>query len=289
MSRGGRYDTVVAHREENRRQLERCDQDARDGQLLGREAATQTKSILKRPQEATVEEQFEPQVGQCEAVILDDEDDLVEDVVEPNYASVSAVTRSRKENPVLIKRKAKLEKQAVREEKLVKSKTIRAGNLVAKRVPVTDAMEIDEVEEIVQPVVAPEDYGKVVKKPKARLPTDNDAPELKKSSNREAQLDMFLELGRRLATSVVVDRIPLQTLLYIKGIREGFLTNTEGGQKIEQVVNIRSAAIEAYIQRKEIVRSPVLTCTLSGPWGEIIVKGVVDTGAEVNIMSLEVA
>jgi len=39
MSRGGRYDTVVAYREENRRQLERCDQDARDGQLLGREAA----------------------------------------------------------------------------------------------------------------------------------------------------------------------------------------------------------------------------------------------------------
>ena len=57
---------------------------------------------------------------------------------------------------------------------------------MAKRVPVTDAMEIDEVEEIVQPVVAPEDYGKVVKKPKARLLTDNDAPELKKSSNREA-------------------------------------------------------------------------------------------------------
>jgi hypothetical protein len=63
MSRGGRYNTIVAHREENRRQLERCDQDARDGQLLGREAATQTKSILKRPQEAIIEEQFEPQVG----------------------------------------------------------------------------------------------------------------------------------------------------------------------------------------------------------------------------------
>jgi hypothetical protein len=55
------------------------------------------------------------------------------------------------------------------------------------------------------------------------------------------------------------------------------------------VVNIRSAAIEAYIQRKEIVRSLVLTYTLLGPWGEIIVKGVVDTGAKVNIMSLEVA
>jgi hypothetical protein len=58
---------------------------------------------------------------------------------------------------------------------------------------------------------------------------------------------MFLELKRRLATLVVIDRIPLQTLLYIKGIQEGFLTNIEGGQKIEQVVNIRSAAIEAYI------------------------------------------
>ena len=75
---------------------------------------------------------------------------------------------------------------------------------------------------------------------------------------------MFLELKRRLATSVVVDRIPLQTLLYIKGIREGFLINIKGGQKIEQVVNIRSAAIKAYIQRKEIVRSLVLTCILSG-------------------------
>ena len=49
----------------------------------------------------------------------------------------------------MIKRKAKLEKQAVREEKLIKPKTIRAGNLIVKRVLVTDAIEIDEVEEIV--------------------------------------------------------------------------------------------------------------------------------------------
>ena len=70
-------------------------------------------------------------------------------MVELNYASVSIIIRSRKENPVLIKRKTKLEKQAVREEKLTKLKTIRAGNLMAKRVLVIDAIEIDEVEEIV--------------------------------------------------------------------------------------------------------------------------------------------
>ena len=49
----------------------------------------------------------------------------------------------------MIKRKAKLEKQAVREEKLIKLKTIRAGNLIVKRVLIINAMEIDEVEEIV--------------------------------------------------------------------------------------------------------------------------------------------
>jgi hypothetical protein len=70
-------------------------------------------------------------------------------VVELNYASVSTITQSRKENPVLIKRKAKLEKQAVREEKLIKLKTIRTSNLIVKRVLVIDAMEIDEVKEIV--------------------------------------------------------------------------------------------------------------------------------------------
>jgi hypothetical protein len=37
-----------------------------------------------------------------------------------------------------------------------------------------------------QLVVAPKDYRKVIKKPKTRLPTDNNAPKLKKSSNREA-------------------------------------------------------------------------------------------------------
>jgi hypothetical protein len=57
-------------------------------------------------------------------VVLNNKDDLVEDIVEPNYASVSAITQSLKENPILIKRKAKLEKQAVREEKLTKPKTI---------------------------------------------------------------------------------------------------------------------------------------------------------------------
>jgi hypothetical protein len=41
----------------------------------------------------------------------------VEDIVELNYASVLVVIRSRKENPVLIERKAKLEKQAVYKEK----------------------------------------------------------------------------------------------------------------------------------------------------------------------------
>jgi hypothetical protein len=94
--------------------------------------------------------------------------------------------------------------------------------------------------------------------------TDNDALELKKSSNREAQLNIFLKLKRRLTTSIVVNRIPLQTLLYIKGIREGFLINIKRGQKIKQIVNIRFTTIKAYIQRKEIIRSLVLTYILSG-------------------------
>jgi hypothetical protein len=47
-------------------------------------------------------------------------------------------------------------------------------------------MEIDEVKEIVQPVIVSEDYRKVVKKLKIRLFINNDALELKKSSNREA-------------------------------------------------------------------------------------------------------
>ena len=70
-------------------------------------------------------------------------------MVEFNYASVLAVTQSRKENPILIERKAKLEKQAVREEKLIKLKTIQAGNLMTKRVLIIDAIKIDEVKEIV--------------------------------------------------------------------------------------------------------------------------------------------
>ena len=82
------------------------------------------RSILKRPQEAIVEEQFKPQVNQYKAVILNDEDDLVEDVVEPNYTFVLAITQSQKENPILIERKAKLEKQAICKEKLAKPKTI---------------------------------------------------------------------------------------------------------------------------------------------------------------------
>ena len=47
-------------------------------------------------------------------------------------------------------------------------------------------MEIDEVEEIVQPAVTLKDYRKVIKKLKVRLLINNDALELKKSFNREA-------------------------------------------------------------------------------------------------------
>jgi hypothetical protein len=57
---------------------------------------------------------------------------------------------------------------------------------MAKRVLVIDVIEINEVEEIVQLVVAPKDYKKVIKKLKTRLPINNNAPKLKKSSNREA-------------------------------------------------------------------------------------------------------
>jgi hypothetical protein len=54
---------------------------------------------------------------------------------------------------------------------------------MAKRVLVIDAIEINKVEEIIQPVVAPKDYRKVIKKPKTRLPTNNNTLKLKKSSN----------------------------------------------------------------------------------------------------------
>jgi hypothetical protein len=54
---------------------------------------------------------------------------------------------------------------------------------VAKRVLVIDGIEINKVEEIVQPVIAPKDYGKIIKKHKVKPPIDNNALELKKSSN----------------------------------------------------------------------------------------------------------
>jgi hypothetical protein len=54
---------------------------------------------------------------------------------------------------------------------------------VAKRVLVIDKIEINEVEEIIQPVIAPKDYRKIIKKHKAKPPIDNNALELKKSSN----------------------------------------------------------------------------------------------------------
>jgi hypothetical protein len=57
---------------------------------------------------------------------------------------------------------------------------------VAKQVLVIDKIEINEVEEIIQLVVAPKDYKKIIKKHKAKPPIDNDALELKKSFNREA-------------------------------------------------------------------------------------------------------
>jgi hypothetical protein len=58
--------------------------------------------------------------------------------------------------------------------------------LIAKRVLVIDKIEINKVEEIIQLVVAPKDYRKIIKKYKAKPPIDNNALELKKSSNREA-------------------------------------------------------------------------------------------------------
>ena len=54
---------------------------------------------------------------------------------------------------------------------------------MAKRVLVIDAIEINKVEEIIKLVVAPKNYRKIIKKPKTRLSINNNAPELKKSSN----------------------------------------------------------------------------------------------------------
>jgi hypothetical protein len=57
---------------------------------------------------------------------------------------------------------------------------------MAKRVLVINIIEINKVEEIIQLVIAPKDYRKVIKKPKTRLSTNNNTLKLKKSSNREA-------------------------------------------------------------------------------------------------------
>jgi hypothetical protein len=54
---------------------------------------------------------------------------------------------------------------------------------MAKRVLIIDAIEINKVKEIVQLIIAPKDYRKIVKKPKTRLSINNNAPELKKSFN----------------------------------------------------------------------------------------------------------
>jgi hypothetical protein len=54
---------------------------------------------------------------------------------------------------------------------------------VAKQVLVIDRIEINEVKEIVQLVVAPKDYRKIIKKHKVKPLIDNNALELKKSSN----------------------------------------------------------------------------------------------------------
>ena len=54
---------------------------------------------------------------------------------------------------------------------------------MAKQVLVIDGIEINKVEEIIQLVVAPKDYRKIIKKHKAKPPIDNNALELKKSSN----------------------------------------------------------------------------------------------------------
>ena len=54
---------------------------------------------------------------------------------------------------------------------------------MAKRVLIIDVIEINKVKEIVQLIIAPKDYRKIIKKLKTRLPIDNDAFKLKKSSN----------------------------------------------------------------------------------------------------------
>jgi hypothetical protein len=54
---------------------------------------------------------------------------------------------------------------------------------VAKRVLVIDEMEINKVKEIIQLVIAPKDYKKIIKKHKAKPLIDNNTLELKKSSN----------------------------------------------------------------------------------------------------------
>jgi hypothetical protein len=54
---------------------------------------------------------------------------------------------------------------------------------MAKRILVINAIEINKVKEIIQLIIAPKDYRKIIKKLKTRLPINNNAPKLKKSSN----------------------------------------------------------------------------------------------------------
>ena len=54
---------------------------------------------------------------------------------------------------------------------------------MAKRVLIINIIEINKVKEIIQLVVTPKNYRKIIKKLKTRLPINNNALKLKKSSN----------------------------------------------------------------------------------------------------------
>ena len=199
--------------------------------------------------------------------------------------------------------KAELLKKAEAEARLARPKG-RTSAYTPDEGPEPDDMSVDDVIEVVpRPELAQKDnVAQSLKEFERMSPETSAEPQytakatVRQPKKSKGYKDLITRLGSEHPAEAVRERLLADLALYQKlfevtdAARAALKSIVEGKPIVEEaVVNIQSLSLEGFVTRGWIVATPKLPVNIKGPTEAATELAMLDTGAEANVMTYELA
>ena len=201
--------------------------------------------------------------------------------------------------------KAELQKKADAEAKLARPKTRRPSAYVPEEISEADDMSVDEtIEEVPRPELSKTNVVRSLEEFDRISPdtVTGDKPQRKtrltvhQPRKSKGYRSLINQLGsgypaEAVREKLLADLVQYRELFEVTDAARAALKSLIEGRPIaeEAVVNIQSVSLDSFATRGWIVATPKLPVTVIGPKEGSIESAMLDTGAEANVMSYELA